>query len=59
MVHGPDPNRNFETDPEVSAEEQRRGSDIGDTRTTRLGLSSWGIAILALVLVVAVLIFTR
>jgi hypothetical protein len=59
MARGPDPNRYTPTDPEVAPEERRQGGDIGDTGTTRLGLTSWGIALLVVVLVVVVLILTR
>lgn len=55
MAQGPDPNRHFHTDPELTADEIRRGAGPGDPSTTRLGLSSWTSAFLA-ALVVALLI---
>jgi len=50
MAYGRDPNRDFEPDPETSAEEVRRGGGLGDLKSTRLGLSSWAtVLIVALV----------
>lgn len=53
MAQGPDPNRNFDTDREMTPEELRSGGGPGDFRSSRLGLSSWGVAILAIILVAA------
>ena len=49
MASGPDPNRFQTTDPEIEADDRARGDTIGDVRTTRMGLSGWGIVIVALV----------
>lgn len=56
MAQGPDPNRNFDTDPELTGDEIREGGGPGDPASSRLGLSSWGIVALAVALV-AVLLF--
>lgn len=46
MVEGPDPNRHFETDPELAESEEGMESP----GSTRLGLPSWLIALVALVI---------
>lgn len=54
MVAGPDPNRWTEEDP------QAPNGGVGNPKTSRLGLSSWASAIIALVIllfVAGVLIF--
>lgn len=56
MALGPDPNRLTPRDPDLSAEEQADGGGLPDPSSTRLGLSSWAIALLAVLLVVGVLI---
>ena len=48
MASGPDPNRFDPTDPEASAETHRRGEGPGDLSSTRLGLPSWAIVVVAL-----------
>jgi hypothetical protein len=56
MAHGPDPNRMTGTDPDASPEEERKGDGLGNPRSTRLGLSSWGIAGLVLLVATALLV---
>jgi hypothetical protein len=52
MALGPDPNRWSTRDRDLSAEEQADGGGLPDPRSTRMGLSSWTIAIIAVLLVV-------
>ena len=59
MAQGPDPNRHFHTDPELSGEETRRGGGPGDPGSTRLGLSSWTSAALAVLVVVLLFVLLR
>lgn len=47
MATGPDPNRFQTTDPELQTEDIARGNTVGDYGTARLGLSGWGIVIVA------------
>jgi hypothetical protein len=49
MASGPDPNRFQTTDPELDASDRAHGDTIGDVKSTRMGLSGWGIVIVALV----------
>ena len=55
MASGPDPNRHFGTDRENQAEEVSAGGGLGNPRSTRLGLSSWAVAGVAVVILFAVL----
>lgn len=55
MASGPDPNRFQTTDPELEASDRAYGDTIGDVKSTRMGLSSWGIVIVALAVAVFVL----
>ena len=48
MASGPDPNRFNPPDPEAGAESYRRGEGPGDLPSTRLGLPSWAIVLVAL-----------
>ena len=48
MASGPDPNRFQTTDPEIGPDDRARGDTIGDVKSTRMGLSGWGIVIVAL-----------
>lgn len=57
MATGPDPNRFQTTDPETQPDDLARGDTIGDTRTTRMGFSGWGIVIAAAL--VTALVLTR
>ena len=59
MAQGPDPNRHPGTDRELSGREQRRGGGTGSPRTTRLGLSSWLITLLAVALLIGFLALMR
>jgi hypothetical protein len=59
MAEGPDPNRHFETDPELSGEEEREGAGLGDPSSSRLGLSSWAVGVLAVVLVALFVLLMR
>lgn len=56
MAQGPDPNRHFETDRELTGDEIREGGGPGDPDSSRIGLSSWAIVAVALALVGALLI---
>jgi len=55
MAQGPDPNRHHDTDPELSAEEERRGRGFSSPSTTRLGLSPPLITLLVVVLALVLL----
>jgi hypothetical protein len=59
MATGPDPNRFEPVDPEMEAEDYRRGDGIGDLRSTRLGLPTWGVALVIILLFVVFLVLTR
>lgn len=50
MAQGPDPNRNFDTDREITRDDIEQGGGLGDAKSTRLGLSSALIALVALVI---------
>ena len=59
MAQGPDPNRHTRTDPELSADRIRRGGGPGNPDSTRLGVSAWASALIALlVLVLAFVLLT-
>jgi hypothetical protein len=55
MAHGPDPNRWQPADPEAHPREPMESPEIGDQRTSRLGLSSTAITVLAVILAVVLL----
>lgn len=59
MATGPDPNRFDPIDPEMEAQSYRHGDGLGDLRSTRLGLSTWGVAIVVILLFVLFLVLTR
>lgn len=52
MAQGPDPNRDWHTDRELTKKEIRQGGGLGNTRSTRLGLSSVAVALIAVVVTV-------
>lgn len=56
MAQGPDPNRHFETDPELAGDEIRAGGGPGDPGSTRMGLSSWAIAAVVVLFVAALVV---
>jgi hypothetical protein len=59
MASGPDPNRFDPADPEMEPERHRDGDGIGDLRSTRLGLPTWGVAVLLIAVFVLFLVLTR
>ena len=59
MASGPDPNRFTPDDPETRPEDYRRGDSLGDLRSTRMGLPTWGVAVLLIVVFVGFLVLTR
>jgi len=56
MAEGPDPNRNFDTDRDLTGEEQAAGGGFGSPRQTRLGLGTWASAFIAVAFVAALLV---
>ena len=58
MATGPDPNRFTPTDPEQRPKDYRRGDSLGDLRSTRLGLPTWGVAVLVVAVFVLFLVLT-
>ena len=59
MAQGPDPNRHFETDREITRDEVKAGGGLGDLRSSRLGLPSWAIALLALLILLIFIALMR
>lgn len=59
MASGPDPNRFDPADPEMESERYRDGDSLGDLRSTRLGLPTWGVAVLLIAVFVLFLVLTR
>ena len=59
MATGPDPNRFTPGDPETRPEDYARGDGPGDLRSTRLGLPTWGVAVLAVAVFLLFLYLTR
>lgn len=59
MATGPDPNRFEPIDPEMEPRDYRRGDGIGDLKSTRLGLPTWGVALVVAIVFVGFLILTR
>lgn len=59
MAQGPDPNRHFHTDRELTGEEIRKGGGPGDPSSTRMGLSSWTSAVLAILVVILLFVLLR
>lgn len=59
MATGPDPNRFDPVDPEMRPKDYRRGDALGDLKSTRLGLPTWGVAVVVVALFVLFLILTR
>jgi hypothetical protein len=56
MAKGPDPNRWQPTDPDLSPKEEEEGGGLGDPSSTRLGLPSWTIVVLAVLVAAVVLV---
>lgn len=56
MAQGPDPNRHTQTDRENTGDEQRAGGGLGDPRSSRLGLSSGAIAVVAVLVGLGILL---
>ncbi|HEU0014664.1 MAG TPA: hypothetical protein VFQ45_13345 [Longimicrobium sp.] len=54
MATGPDPNRFQPTDPEAEPEDYRRGDSLGDLRSTRLGLPTVVVTLIAVAIAVFV-----
>jgi hypothetical protein len=59
MATGPDPNRFDPVDPEMEPQRYRDGDSLGDLRSTRLGLPTWGVALLLVLVFVLFLVLTR
>ncbi|HEX2078845.1 MAG TPA: hypothetical protein VHG08_14075 [Longimicrobium sp.] len=59
MATGPDPNRFDPVDPEMEPKDYRRGDSLGDLKSTRLGLPTWGVAVVVVALFVVFLVLTR
>jgi hypothetical protein len=59
MATGPDPNRFEPIDPEMEPKKYRRGDGIGDLKSTRLGLPTWGVALVVVLVFVGFLVLTR
>jgi|GEM_PF-2845959 len=59
MATGPDPNRFEPTDPETRPRDYQRGDSLGDLKSTRLGLPTWGVAVVVIALFVLFLVLTR
>ena len=59
MAAGPDPNRFDPGDPETRPKDYRRGDSLGDLRSTRLGLPTWGVAVVVLLVFLLFLYLTR
>ena len=59
MATGPDPNRFDPVDPEMEPQDYRRGDSLGDLKSTRLGLPTWGVAVVVIALFLVFLYLTR
>jgi hypothetical protein len=59
MATGPDPNRFNETDQETRPKDYARGDSLGDLKSTRLGLPTWGVAVVIIAVFVLFLVLTR
>lgn len=59
MATGPDPNRFTADDPETRPKDYSRGDSLGDLKSTRLGLPTWGVGVLIVVVFVVFLVLTR
>jgi hypothetical protein len=59
MATGPDPNRFDPIDPEMEPKKYSRGDSLGDLRSTRMGLPTWGVAILLVAVFIFFLVLTR
>lgn len=56
MAQGPDPNDPTGIDPELTAEETRKGGGPGDPASGRAGLSSWAIAVITVIVTIGLLV---
>lgn len=59
MATGPDPNRFTTDDPETRPKDYQRGDSLGDLKSTRLGLPTWGVAVVIVIVFVVFLVLTR
>lgn len=59
MATGPDPNRFTPDDHETRPKDYSRGDSLGDLRSTRMGLPTWGVAVLVIVVFLGFLYLTR
>jgi hypothetical protein len=59
MATGPDPNRFTPTDHETRPKDYARGDSLGDLKSTRLGLPTWGVAVVVIALFLLFLYLTR
>jgi hypothetical protein len=59
MATGPDPNRFDPIDPEMEPEKYSHGDSLGDLRSTRMGLPTWGVAIVLIAVFILFLVLTR
>lgn len=59
MATGPDPNKFNPIDPEMEPQDYRDGDGIGDLRSTRMGLPTWGVAVIVVLLFLFFLALTR
>lgn len=59
MATGPDPNRFTADDPETRPKDYARGDGPGDLRSTRLGLPTWGVAVVVVAVFLLFLYLTR
>ena len=59
MAAGPDPNRFTPTDPETRPKDYARGDSLGDLKSTRLGLPTWGVAVLVVLVFLLFVFLTR
>ena len=59
MATGPDPNRFTPDDPETRPRDYARGDGPGDLRSTRLGLPTWGVAVLVVLVFLLFLYLIR
>ncbi|HEU4882153.1 MAG TPA: hypothetical protein VFT45_07910 [Longimicrobium sp.] len=59
MATGPDPNRFIPDDPETRPKDYARGDGLGDLRSTRLGLPTWGVGVLVILVFFLFLYLTR
>ncbi|CAN5683109.1 hypothetical protein BH23GEM3_BH23GEM3_14160 [soil metagenome] len=56
MAPGPDPNRWQPSDPELPPHEEEDATPLGSPPSTRFGLPSWSIALIALLIAIVVVV---